>query len=88
MLLPLKIKINLLKHFSKYGYFSPKIGGRKKSCQNPFSAILRLKKKYKKKGKALMAWPLVEELFFAASLTYYDNININLDYRFSITSTI
>ena len=26
---------------------------RKKSCQNPFSAILRLK-----------AWPLVDELFF------------------------
>ena len=28
----------------KYGYFSPKIRGRNKICQNPFPAILRLKK--------------------------------------------
>ena len=52
----------------------------KKSCQNPFLAILRLKKIQHKKvpmatkvegggRKALVAWPLVEELFFfAASL--------------------
>ena len=50
----------------------------KKSCQNPFLAILRLKKIQQKKvpmaikleggGKALMAWPLVEDFSFAASL--------------------
>ena len=28
----------------KYGSFSPKFVGEEKSCQNPFSAILRLKK--------------------------------------------
>ena len=52
-----------------------------KSCQNLFLAILRLKKRKKKKvpmaikregggGKALMAWPLVDELlFFSAFLS-------------------
>jgi len=44
-----------------------------KSCQNPFSAISRLKKKKKVpmaikleggEDKALVAWPLVDELFF------------------------
>ena len=41
-----------------------------KSCQNPFSAILRLKKNKEKfrwtlssGGGALMAWPLVEDFF-------------------------
>ena len=47
--------------------------GRKKVVKNPFSAILRQKKvpmaiKLKKEGggggKVLMAWPLVEKLFF------------------------
>ena len=55
----------------KKGYFSPKIVGRKK-----VSAILRLKKQFRwplsKRGggKALMAWPLVEDFcfVFAASL--------------------
>ena len=32
-----------------------------KNCQNPFSAILRLRGVG---GKALVAWPLVDELFF------------------------
>ena len=43
----------------------------KKSCKNPFLAILRLKNKKfrwplssRGGGKALMAWPLVEEFFF------------------------
>ena len=49
-----------------------------KSCQNPFSAILRLKKKKKVPmaikleggggGKALMAWPLVENFFLRLPL--------------------
>ena len=65
----------------------------KKSCQNPFLAILRLKKIQKKKvpmaikleggGKALVARPLVEELFFAASLScfYFYTINVSLEMR-------
>ena len=60
--------------FSKFIYaiLVPKLWG-EKSCQNPFSAILRLKKMLKKfrwplssrggAGKALMARPLVEDFF-------------------------
>ena len=63
----------LLQYFSKNrAILVQKLWG-EKSYQNPFSA------KYKKKvpmaikleregGKALIAWPLVEESFFAASL--------------------
>ena len=32
--------------FYKFGFFSPKIG-EKKNCQNPFQAIIRLKKRKK-----------------------------------------
>ena len=32
-----------------FAFFSPKIG-EKKNCQNPFQAIIRLKKKKKKSG--------------------------------------
>ena len=38
----------------KYGCFSPKIVGRKKSCQNSFSLILRIKKKF-----FSGSWPLL-----------------------------
>ena len=48
-----------------------KLWGEKKSCQNPFSAILRLKKKFFSlmallalpPPPLLMAWPLVEDFF-------------------------
>ena len=57
-----------------------------KSCQNTFLAILRLKKNQKKKfrwplssrggGKALMAWPLVEDFFcgFPLGKTHIKNV--------------
>ena len=61
----------LLQYFPKIGLLYSKNCVEKKSCQNPFSAILRLKKKKKfrwplssRGGKALVAWPLVDELFF------------------------
>ena len=60
----------------------------KKSCQNPFLAIVRLKNNSTKKkfrwplssrggGKALVARPLVDELFFEASLSKSNKILFN-----------
>ena len=75
----MKVVLILLNHVGKVvvflGIFRKKYGTdllvqklwRKKSCQNPISAILRLKKQVpmaiKLEGGGLMPWPLVEELF-------------------------
>ena len=64
----------------KKGYFSPKIGGRRKIVKIRFQLFKGKKKKKKNPmaikpdegwggGKALMSRPLREELFFSASLT-------------------
>ena len=65
----------------KYGSFSSQNFGRIFFCQNPCSAILRLKEKKKKKkmtiklegggggGKGLKSGPVKKITFFAASLS-------------------
>ena len=60
--------------FQKIGLFSPKIGGRKKVFKIRFS-YFKTKTKVPmaiklegRGGKALMAWPLVEELFLRLPL--------------------
>ena len=61
--------------FQKIGFFCSKNLGQKKNCQNPFPAILWLKKSsmaIKPQGggvKALIARPLRDDIFFAASLS-------------------
>ena len=58
----------------------PKIGERKTNCQNPFQAIIRLKKKKKKwhgllnhwcrDGKTLVVRPLKKNTFFICVFPY------------------
>ena len=48
------------------GYFSPKIGKKKKNCQNPFQAIIRLKGGCRE-GKTLVIRPL-KKLLCVSSL--------------------
>ena len=68
---PLRKKITFFNLFPIY-YLLVKKLGEEKGCQNPFSVFSILKKEKKIKvsmaiklegGKALMAWPLVKELF-------------------------
>ena len=65
----MKIFFYLVRHFSPnfheftgskkiFDFFNPKIG-EKKICQNPFQAIIRLKKKKKKRKVAWTTKPLV-----------------------------
>ena len=49
---------------NKYGFFSPKSGGKKKNCQNPFLTKYIKKKKSSRGGKVLMARPLKKGLVY------------------------
>ena len=66
-------------------YLSPKIVEKFFFCQNPFPAILRRKKilmATKPRGgglKALVAGPLIKELFYAASLTNVNDLCFRID---------